>query len=137
MLHLDANGRAARGFTLIEIMVVVVILGLLTTLVATNAGQSADDAKVRKAQVDTRMLAEAVRMHYVAHSRLPTLEQLAQRDERGRLAIESLPRDPWDGDYVLREGTHPGEFTIVSAGPNRIPGDDDDIAWLPAAAGNR
>lgn len=123
----DADGRAARGFTLVEIMVVVMILGLLATLVVTNAQRSADDARVQKAKTDTRVLAEAVRMHYVARGQLPTLEQLAQPDERGRRAIEELVPDPWHHDYVLQPEGARGEFVVLSPGPNGTLGDDDDI----------
>lgn len=119
--------RRQRGFTLVEIMVVVMILGLLATMVASNVTHTSDEARLQKAATDVRLLADAVRMHYVNHSRLPTLAQLAQADERGRRAIEDLPQDPWKGDYVLQPGSLPGDFVVVSAGPNGTLGDDDDI----------
>jgi general secretion pathway protein G len=122
-----ANRREQRGFTLVEIMVVVMILGLLATMVVTNVSRNADDARLQKAATDVRILADAVRMHYVNHSRLPTLGQLAQPDERGRRAIEELSEDPWHGDYVLQPGSLPGDFVVASAGPNGTLGDDDDI----------
>lgn len=119
--------RGQRGFTLVEIMVVVMILGLLATMVVSNVAQTADDARLQKAATDVRMLADAVRMHYVNHSRLPALAQLAAPDERGRRTIEELPQDPWEGDYVLQTGSLPGDFVVTSAGPNGTLGDDDDI----------
>jgi general secretion pathway protein G len=124
--------RRQRGFTLVEIMVVVMILGLLATLVVSNVSRSADDARLQKAATDVRLLADAVRMHYVSHSRLPSLAQLAEADERGRRAIEHLPQDPWHADYVLQAGTKPDDFLVVSSGPNGTLGDDDDISSRPA-----
>lgn len=125
------DGRTTRGFTLVEIMVVVMILGLLATLVVTNVQHSADDAKVAKAQTDTRVLAGAVRMHYVACGQLPTLAQLAEPDAKGRRAIDELVRDPWDRDYELHPGPAAGEFVVLSPGPNGTVGDDDDIRSRP------
>lgn len=127
----NGDGRTTRGFTLVEIMVVVMILGLLATLVVTNVQHSADDAKLAKAQTDTRVLAGAVRMHYVACGQLPTLAELAEPDGKGRRAIDELVRDPWDRDYVLQPGQAPGEFVVLSPGPNGTVGDDDDIRSRP------
>ena len=114
-------------------MVVVMILGLLATMVVSNVSGSADEARLQKAATDVRMLADAVRMHYVNHSRLPALAQLAEADERGRRAIDHLPQDPWHADYVLQPGTQPDDFVVVSSGPNGTLGDDDDIRSHPAA----
>jgi general secretion pathway protein G len=113
-------------------MVVVMILGLLATMVVSNVSASADDARLQKAATDVRLLADAVRMHYVNHSRLPALAQLAEADERGRRAIEHLPQDPWHADYVLQPGAQPDDFVVVSSGPNGTLGDDDDIRSRPA-----
>ena len=124
--------RRQPGFTLVEIMVVVMILGLLATMVVGNVTQSADDARLQKAATDVRMLADAVRMHYVNHSRLPSLAQLAEADERGRRTIEHLPQDPWHADYVLQTGMKPDDFVVLSSGPNGTLGDDDDISSRPA-----
>ena len=108
------------------------ILGLLATMVVGNVTQSADDARLQKAATDVRMLADAVRMHYVNHSRLPSLAQLAEADERGRRTIEHLPQDPWHADYVLQPGMKPDDFVVLSSGPNGTLGDDDDISSRPA-----
>ncbi|HEX5053650.1 MAG TPA: type II secretion system protein GspG [Planctomycetota bacterium] len=121
--------RAAQaGFTLIEIMVVIVILGLLATMVAQNATNGADQARLQRAAVDTKQIADAARMFYAEKGRVPELADLTTPDERGRVYLETIPKDPWDVDYVMREGETPRSYLVVSAGPNRQLGDDDDIS---------
>jgi general secretion pathway protein G len=118
-----------RGFTLVEIMVVIVILGLLATLVVPNIMASSDEAKVGKANSDVNMLADQVRMYYVKQSRLPeSLEELVTKDEKGNSMIERLPTDPWNTPYELVEGDTRREFEVISCGPDKSQGTDDDIS---------
>jgi len=125
--HSSPRGLGQRGFTLIEVMVVVVILGLLATMVTKNVIQQADHAKVQKAAVDCKQIAEAAKLFYLHKGHVPTLEQLRTRDEKGQVCVENLGLDPWDGEYVLRPGEARGELEVRSAGPDRIEGDEDDI----------
>ncbi|MEZ6036280.1 MAG: type II secretion system protein GspG [Planctomycetota bacterium] len=123
--HYDTS--PAAGFTLIEIMVVVTILGLLATLVVTNVIDRADEARVAKAQTDVATIRDAVRMFRQSEGRLPSIEELTTADERGRVAIEELTPDPWGNDYVVRDGKPPHSFEVVSAGPDGSLDTDDDI----------
>lgn len=122
------RSAAASGFTLLEVMVVVMILGLLATMVAMNVGDSADTARRTKAATDVRMLADAVRLYQAERGKLPALEELAVRDAKGRKYVDSLPPDPWQHEYVLRAYADPRDFEVVSGGPNQTLGDDDDIS---------
>ena len=118
-----------RGFTLVEIMVVIVILGLLATLVVPNIMSSSDEAKEGKAKSDVKMIAEAVRMYYVKNSRLPdSLEDLVTKDEKGRSEILELPVDPWNTPYELVPGDSPRDFEVISCGPDTSQGTEDDIS---------
>lgn len=118
-----------RGFTLVEIMVVIVILGLLATLVVPNIMSASDEAKEGKALSDVKMIAEHVRSYYVKHSRLPdSLEDLVTQDEKGRSELTELPKDPWNTDYELVEGDTPRDFEVISCGPDTSPGTEDDIS---------
>ena len=125
-----APARAAeRGFTLVEIMVVIVILGLLATLVARNVMGASDEAREQKALADCKTIAGAVRTYYGKNGRLPeTLEDLAEKDEKGRSELEELPLDPWDTPYELLEGDTPNSFEIISCGPDKQPETEDDIS---------
>jgi general secretion pathway protein G len=115
------------GFTLIEIMVVIVILGLLATLVAPNVIWVSDDAKVQKAKVDVRTIADAARMFRIQNHRPPTLAELSDPDAKGRPWLESLSKDPWDHDYLIRVRDR-GDFEVVSLGPDGRENTDDDIS---------
>jgi general secretion pathway protein G len=123
------ESRAEAGFTLVEIMVVVVILGLLATLVVQNVMGASDTAREKKALSDVRSIADAVRHYHVMHGKLPdSLEVLAEKDERGRSEIEELPKDPWEHDYILRQGDRPNEFEVISMGPDGSENTPDDIS---------
>lgn len=118
--------RAQRGFTLIEIMVVIVILGLLATLVVPNVLSMSDEAKVQKAQTDVKSLFEAAKLFRIQNNKTPTLEELTQPDQKGKTYIEASTKDPWDHDYVIRETEH-NKFEVISVGPDGSEGTEDDI----------
>jgi general secretion pathway protein G len=127
-----ANRRVRQGgFTLIEIMVVIVILGLLATIVAPNVWSVSETAKEKKAQTDVKAIYEAARMYMLTHTgvrEIPNLETLTTRDDKGVVAIEMSSKDPWGNDYEIRPGDHPGEFEVVSAGKDGQMGTEDDIS---------
>lgn len=126
------NRRRQRqaGFTLVEIMVVIVILGLLSTMVMTNVIGMSDDAKIQKAGTDTGSIYDQARIYQMQQSRIPTIEQLTEPDENGRVYVEMLPQDPWDQDYIIRE-TEGRKFEVVSFGPDMEEGTEDDIIAPP------
>lgn len=122
------NWRRQQGFTLVEIMVVIVILGLLATLVTQNVIGMSDDAKIQKAQTDTKTISEAARLFRIKNGKVPTMEDLTTPDERGHAYIEDMSKDPWGNDYEIREDDIPGKFYVISGGPNGQPGDEDDVS---------
>lgn len=120
--------RTEAGFTLVEIMVVIVILGLLATMVARNVIGAGDEARETKAKTDVRMIADSVGSYRAKNGKLPPdLQTLATKDERGRSELMELPKDPWGNDYLLREGDTPRDFEVLSLGPDGIENTDDDI----------
>jgi general secretion pathway protein G len=98
-----------RGFTLIEIMVVVVIMGILAALVVPKLMGRADDARVTAARQDIASMMQALKLYKLDNQRYPTTEQglqaLVQKPTSGPATngwksggyIEKLPKDPWGG----------------------------------------
>ncbi|WP_167520109.1 type II secretion system major pseudopilin GspG [Azotobacter salinestris] len=120
--------RRQRGFTLLEIMVVLVILGLLVALVAPNVLQNQDKAMVEKARADVALLEQALDMYKLDNFQYPTtdqgLEALVTKPENGPQPkrynsngyIKRLPSDPWGNPYqYLQPGTKKA-FDVYSLG---------------------
>ena len=110
-----------RGFTLVEIMVVVVILGLLVTLVTIRATAMLGQAERTKALADLRTLSDALELYRVAHKRYPSneegLEALAlETEQHPEGLIPAVPVDPWGNPYLyLYPGQH-GIYDLMSLG---------------------
>ncbi len=122
-----AAKRDDAGFSLIELMVVIVIIGLLTTIVVVNVLPSQDRAMVEKARADVRLIETALELYKLDTRRYPTLEEgidillLAPRGSavRSEGYIKSLPTDPWGNPYqYLVPGEH-GTFDVFSYGADR------------------
>jgi general secretion pathway protein G len=135
------RGLASRafGFTLIEIMVVVVILGILAALVAPNVIRRIDDARVTKAQQDIRAYETALNLYRMDNFRYPTtdqgLESLVKRPADPNLRnwkeggyIQGLKKDPWGNQYnYLAPGSH-GEYDLYTLGADGQPGGEGQDA---------
>ena len=136
--------RAEAGFTLIELMVVIVIIGLLSTFVVLNVLPAQDTAMVEKAKADVALLEQAVEMYRLDNLSYPTIEQGLEAlvtapaelasPERYRKDgyVRRLPTDPWGSPYqYVQPGEH-GTFDIYSLGANKRLGGDG----LDADVGN-
>jgi general secretion pathway protein G len=122
--------KDSRGFTLIELMVVIVILSLLAVLVGPKIIGRSDDAKVADAKVQIRNLETALKLYKLDSGNFPTTEQGLQAlltkptvgkipnnyKAEGYLDNKSLPKDPWGADYIyLSPGEH-GDYDLYSFG---------------------
>jgi general secretion pathway protein G len=132
--------RDERGFTLLELMVVIVIIGLLATVVVVNVLPSRDRAMVEKAKADIALLEQALEMYRLDNLTYPTTAQglaaLVQppagladpaRYRRGGY-IKRLPDDPWGRAYQYMSPGSRGEMDIYSLGADGQPGGDGDNA---------
>ena len=119
-----------KGFTLVELMVVVVILGLLVALVGPNIMRILFDSQQKTAEVQLHEFGRAVATYQLGTKRLPTsLEELTQTDERNpHPYLTELPKDPWGEDYEYRL-VGKDAFRIASAGEDRTMGSPDDIVF--------
>lgn len=126
--------HSSAGFSFIELMVVIVIIGLLTSVVAINVLPSQDKAMVEKAKADVAILTQAVEMYRMDNLRYPTtdegLDVLKPRAGSRQNApgyIKSLPKDPWNNDYQYVIPGEKGIFDIYSLGADgRLGGEDMD-----------
>jgi general secretion pathway protein G len=133
--------RAASGFTLVELMVVIVILGLLASLVGTNVVRHISRAKITTAKTQIKMLDQAVIDFWMDTGQYPDnsigLDALVEQppgvdrwDKDGYLKEPVVPLDPWGNDYIYYLYSSPGEsgkYDIYSMGPDGKEDTEDDI----------
>ena len=130
---------AQGGFTLLELMVVIVILGVLASMVVPNVMGNKERADKQKAATDIHALESALDMYRIDNYRYPSTEQglvaLVRLPDiapvppnyRAEGYIRRLPKDPWGNDYkILVPGQH-SEIDIFSAGPDGVAGSADDV----------
>ena len=115
--------RKEKGFTLIEILIVVVIIGLIASLIAPNIMGKFERSKEEIAKAQIEMLSSAVQSFIIDVGRCPTsLEELIKsNDKKWRgpyLSKQEIPLDPWGRPYQFKcPGDH-GPFDLYSLGPN-------------------
>lgn len=139
------TGSSEEGFTLVELMVVIVIIGLLATVVMINVLPSQDKAMVTKARADIATLEQAIEMYRLDNLSYPTDGDLnvlvnppagsqAGRYRRGGY-IKSLPKDPWGRPYQLAVPGRSGPFDIYSLGADGAPGGEGENADIYSGEG--
>lgn len=131
------NTQKRNAFTLIEIMVVIIILGLLAAFVIPNITGKSEEAKQKLVCVQMKSLAEGLKMFKIDNGSYPTTEEgitalitnpssdtYPSYSKNGYLEGKNLPKDPWNHPYIyLNDGT---AFDLVSLGADGKEGGSDD-----------
>ena len=136
--HARRRALTARGFTLVEILVVLVIVGVLVALIAPNVLDRAGEAKVTAARTDVNSLTQALKLYKLDNQRYPGadqgLEALVRKPTSGtvpqnwRPYLDKLPKDPWGQPYqYANPGLH-GEIDVFSFGADGKPGGEGSDA---------
>ncbi len=131
--------KNTQGFTLLEVMVVIVILGILASMVVPNLMGSQERANMQKAVSDINALETSLSMYKMDNYKYPSTEQglealvtetdiepMPRRFPEGGY-VKRLPKDPWGNEYQL---LNPGEHSamdVFSMGPDGEAGTEDDI----------
>lgn len=131
-----------RGFTLIEIMVVIVILAMLAALIGPKIIGRSDDAKLADAKLQIRNLETALKLYKLDNGSYPSTEQGLQAllnkptvgqipknyRQEGYLESKKLPQDPWGGDFIyLSPGEH-GDYDLCSFASDGVKGGENKAA---------
>ena len=124
------DGRDGRGFTLIELMVVILILGLLVGIVGPRVWSALKSGSIDTANMQMKGLGDAIDFYFLETRSLPrSLEDLRQPSKKtGEPYIDTIPNDPWNNPYsykVLNEARR--EYEISSSGEDKQAGSDDDL----------
>lgn len=120
-------------------MVVILIIGIMTAIIAPNILGNTEEAKLKKAAIDIQQLESALEMYKLRNNVFPSTEQGLEalvtasniepvpRNFPTDGFIKRLPQDPWGNDYQLLNPGEMGTIDIFSSGPDGQPGSDDDI----------
>jgi general secretion pathway protein G len=143
--HRSRTGSKSRGFTLIEIMVVVVIMGIMAALIVPKLMGRTDDARIIAAKQDIATVMQALKLYKLDNQLYPTTEQglqaLVAKPTTGPAAnnwktggyLDKLPKDPWGNPYQYLSPGIKGEIDVFSFGADGQPGgvgNDADIgSW--------
>jgi general secretion pathway protein G len=132
--------KTARGFTLIEVLVVVAILGILAAIVVPQLMGRPDEARKVAAKADIGAIVQSLKLYRLDNGFYPSTDQglaaLVQRPTTNPVPgnwkqggyLERLPKDPWGGDYQYLSPGVKGEIDVFSLGADRARGGEGNAA---------
>ena len=135
----NLNALRNKGFTLIEVMVVLLIIGMMAAFIAPQILGNQEEAQLKSAAIDIQSLENALTQYKLSNNVFPTTEQGLDalvseptvdpipRNYRANGYITRLPNDPWGNPYQLLSPGELGQIDIFSNGPDGEPGTEDDI----------
>lgn len=138
-LYKYENKQKSLGFTLIEVMVVLLIIGIMAGMIAPQILGNQEEAQIKTAAIDIQSLENALTQYKLSNNTFPSTEQGLDalvneptvepipRNYRRDGYITRLPNDPWDNPYQLLSPGEQGRIDIFSNGPDGEPGTEDDI----------
>ena len=145
--HIFYKIKTTHGFTLIELMVVIVILGILVSFIAPRLMGRPDEAKQVKARIQMESIETAIKLYKLDNGMYPTTEQglqaLVEQPQTGTLPRKwrkggylekgKVPKDPWGNEYIYLSPGASGDYDIISYGADGVPGgeefDKDINSW--------
>ncbi len=134
----SASLQKNSGFTLIEIMVVVLILAILAAVVAPQLLSKPEEARIARSKSDIRSVNTTLGLYRMDNFAYPStgdgLNSLVTKpssaSNKWKKYLDKVPLDPWGQEYKYRNpGTKGGEIDLYSLGPDRVPSDDDVGNW--------
>jgi len=140
MKHSRIRLNSQKGFTLIEVMVVVVILGILAGLVVPRLLDRPEEARRTKAVMQIKSIEEALALYKLDNGMFPEtsqgLEALVEKPEKGRIPIkyrdggylDKIPQDPWNNEYIYLSPGLNGDYDLISYGADGESGGEGNDA---------
>ena len=129
--------KRSKGFTFLEVIVVVAILILLATIIIVRYKGQVDQAKIDKTTIQLKQIEQALETYYLNNGNYPTQEQgllaLVEKPEddpipkKWKKLFDEIPKDSWGEEFIyIIPGEHK-EYDLFSKGPNKTEDDEDDI----------
>jgi general secretion pathway protein G len=128
--------QSNSGFTLIELILVTVIIGILAGMVVVTFGGRVQESQIRAAKGDIASFGTAIDLYALDHNDVypPALNALTVAVNGKRSYVKELRNDPWGNPYNYRPATSAlkADYQVWSSGPDGVPGNDDDVTSTSA-----